>query len=581
MKKITNLLLCMLMSSVLMAQYSTPGNGKSYSLNDLVGLSGGVVSDAFLINANLTISYPDTLLIETDEQILMAEGVLIDVQGALICNPPHLLSFTTSAEDVFFEGIDINDENKEDNESHSYFRNTLIERSGGVAVKYSCNLKFEFCQFMNNNHANASGALSCYHAAPIVVYCHFSNNEYPAISSGANTSSAPKIMYSEFINNVTANVNRPQINLGAANDDLVYIFGNRIEGNSNLDKVGGISIATMAGGSIEAEIVGNEIVNNRYGVNVFGGNIDAIIRNNNIIDNNIETNPMQGGSGVSCYGDESNNALIIGNRISGNLWGVTVINNAMPTLGISDEDTGNNYIVGNGHGGAIYELYNNTSNNFMAQYNYWGGDAAVAEAGIYHQTDDVSLGMVEYLPLLAQAPNFDAELSYFALQAGELVFNGDIQEDNTIVFMLPPDIDISNIAFEFGISEGAVALFEGEELISGEAGLNLTEPMLLSSYFCLDVLPACGKGVHYLVDIQQGDALVDMVPKHFNIYPNPTQNIISWNIEADINIYDMSGSLIMNKNNCSSLNIAHLPAAVYMAQLQTQEGSYMQKMVKQ
>jgi len=59
-----------------------------------------------------------------------------------------------------------------------------------------------------------------------------------------------------------------------------------------------------------------------------------------------------------------------------------------------------NQIFGNGNSGQLYDLYNNTPNPIMAENNYWGTmDPDSVEMHIFHQPDDPTLGLVDYLPL--------------------------------------------------------------------------------------------------------------------------------------------------------------------------------------
>nr|NQU92045.1 hypothetical protein [Bacteroidota bacterium] len=91
------------------------------------------------------------------------------------------------------------------------------------------------------------------------------------------------------------------------------------------------------------------------------------------------------------------------NTITGNLWGITIQANAQPNLGdISGEPSnpGMNQIYDNGNGGEVYDLYNDTPDPIMAQNNWWGNmDPDIVEMHIYHQVDDPSLGLVDFMPL--------------------------------------------------------------------------------------------------------------------------------------------------------------------------------------
>lgn len=580
MKKIILFIGLGLMINSLMAQYSTPGTGKTYTLTDLVSLSGGVVTAGYHINANLTIAYPDTLLIEEDGEVLMAADVLIDVKGSMVCAPPNMIKFSTASPDIFFEGIDIDDAAQEDNEAGSSFKKVYVERSGGISLKNSKGMMIESCTFANNTHTNVSGAIACYHSSPVIAHCTFIDNDYPAISSGATAAASPKILYCLIQNNGTANSNRPQINLGAgAEGELIFIHGNHIVGGPH-DKVGGVSIATMAGGNIEAIITNNIIKDNRYGINVFGNNVEAQIKNNSIVDNNTETNPMNGGSGITCYGNESNHALITHNKINGNLWGVTVVNSAMPYLSTPDEG-GFNHIQNNGNNGTVYELYNNTANNLMAQQNYWGGDEAVAEAGIVHQTDNAELGLVNYIPVLSEVPSAEALLSSCTLLVNGLEISGYISEDEkTVVFSVPQGTDLNNVILRFSISDGAKAFFEGDELISEVSNLSLDASVSMLSKSMLDILPECGVGNNYELLIEYYDGLNEWQGQKITLYPNPTQGLLNISAEADITLYDVRGQKLLSQTACQQIDISQLPTGVYIAKIYYQGQCFVHKLVK-
>ena len=110
---------------------------------------------------------------------------------------------------------------------------------------------------------------------------------------------------------------------------------------------------------------------------------------------------MNGGSGISIYGMDGNNkAVLRGNIITGNLWGITAINAFDIDLGTED-DWGNNQIHDNGNGGIIYDLYNNSTCDIMAVGNDWGtSNSQVIEEHIVHQNDDPSLGLVTFVPFI-------------------------------------------------------------------------------------------------------------------------------------------------------------------------------------
>jgi hypothetical protein len=212
---------------------------------------------------------------------------------------------------------------------------------------------------------------------------------------------------------VTSNANQPQINLGPGSNDTIRIVGCTIEGGNNM--VGGIAIADlMANGATKVLIQNNYIANGSFGYDQEGIHISSIIEGNQIVNNSHTDNPMVNGSGINLYGvDENNNAIIRNNIITGNLWGVTVFYAGDANLGTED-DWGHNQIHDNGNGGVIYDLYNNSTNTVMAVGNYWGTtNEQEIEDHIFHQLDDPSLGLVNYIPFSTDDAIEEAENTAF------------------------------------------------------------------------------------------------------------------------------------------------------------------------
>ena len=70
------------------AQWISPGDGTTYTLPDLVNVTDGVVingPDGFIINADLTISANDVLLINNQASRIDAASVLITINGSMVC----------------------------------------------------------------------------------------------------------------------------------------------------------------------------------------------------------------------------------------------------------------------------------------------------------------------------------------------------------------------------------------------------------------------------------------------------------------------------------------------------------------
>ncbi len=423
----------------LSAQYTTPGNNLSLSLDDLVSHSAGTVThdgDTYFIHNTLTIAATDTLKITTPETVRTAANIRIEVAGTVLSDPASgkvlfsAMDTTSAAQN--FRGFRFEDSNG------NVFRNTDVTHGGGLQL-ISSEALFEYCTFRKNGSSNVSAAITYSSCDPIIRYCYFIENERSAIGSGANVLGSPQIMHSTFLHNTTDNSNRPQINLGPGGADTLYIVGNYIEGIN--DNAGGIGISNLVGaGSTKAAIRNNYIVNNRYGYAQIGSNISSVITDNVLKDNNIQNQPMLGGSGLNFQAAGSGNtAKIRRNLISGNLWGITVIDQAQPDMG-SGFDTGKNVFFDNGNSGQVYALYNNTALTLNAMGNYWGtNDVAQAEEYIFHQPDDPSLGLVLYEPIMQLHPVIEgfAFLAEDNPALDEDVYGTINHADNSIELILP------------------------------------------------------------------------------------------------------------------------------------------------
>ena len=390
---------CLFMITV-QAQYITPGTGINWNLGDLVENSGGVITleinGQYSINNNLTLSNADTLTIVTPEEINVLDEVLIIIKGVLLIDPPEPGIVFFKAMNNYSTGFRF-----EDNDGSSLSR-TYFRKAGGIDL-VNADIQFFNCDFTEFNQENSTGTIDLFQSSPLISACSFSDNFGPAVMSGANGSSSPQIFNCEIISNVMSNANMPQINLGTSGADSIRIVGCEIIGNPANIMAGGIAITTLAGGSIKARIEGNIIKNNRYGITAYGYNIGSVIGNNEIRDNNTQNLPMQGGSGINYWGNASNQSIVTGNIISGNLWGVTIQSAAQPNLGQLEGEIynpGMNQFYNNGNSGQLYDLYNNTPNAIMAENNYWGTmDPDSVEMRIFHQPDDPTLGWVDYQPL--------------------------------------------------------------------------------------------------------------------------------------------------------------------------------------
>jgi len=378
------------------AQYVSPGNNSSLTLDDLVANSNGVVTYSngiYFFNDIVSISATDTLSILSDGNLRIHENILWTIEGVLIIDPPSSFQIQQVDGDANFQGI------RFDQSSASFIHNLSIAGCGGIKLVDS-DMNFTACQLMSFGQEYTTAAIDLFNSSPQIRDCTFDHNAGPAVASAANGSSSPQIMNNTINANVTVNSNTPQINLGTS-DGLIPILidGNIVDGQ--YDMAGGIAVATLAGGNATAVISNNQIRNNRYGVAIIGSNIDATITGNIILDNNIQGDPMQGGSGLNFYGGATNTSIVSHNIIRGNLWGITIQLNAQPNFGdTSNESPGHNEIYDNINNFQVYDLYNNTPDDIMALNNFWGTtDLVEAESFIYHQVDDASLGTVFFDPM--------------------------------------------------------------------------------------------------------------------------------------------------------------------------------------
>ncbi len=378
------------------AQYSTPGNYGSYTLDDLVAISGGVVvfnDNSFWFTEDVTISQTDTLYIADDGILSIYEDVLWTIKGVLLMTPPDEFLVNKTSEGGYFRGIRFEDS------PVSRLYNMVSIGGGGIKLVNS-DMEFHNCSITYYDQGYCSAAIDLFQSDPLIYDCFFEYNDGAAIASAANGASSPRIIKNHIWYNDDSNQNVPQINLGTSNGtDPIVIDSNSI--SSFQEMSGGITVSTLAGGNLLAFIRGNIIERNRYGIAVIGDNIHSVISGNIILDNFNQGEPMQGGSGINFYGGESNTSMVSHNIIKGNLWGITIVLNAKPNMGDgSSESPGYNRILHNINSFQDYNLYNNTSGEIMALNNFWGTeDVAEAEETIYHVVDDPSLGEVFFDPM--------------------------------------------------------------------------------------------------------------------------------------------------------------------------------------
>lgn len=439
-----------------LGQYTSPASYKVLTLDSLVALSSGVVvqnNGIYQINQDITINYLDTLLIKEPATILVATGKKILINGVIISAPLNgrvvFSAIDTSSTSSYFKGFKIS------NSSASVFKNTTIMYGGGIHVLDS-DMLFDSCLIRNNGYSNVNAAITYVNCNPIIRNCIFKDNKRAAIGSGSNVTGSPQIFNNIFIHNTADISNRPQLNLGQGGEDTIRIVGNYIEGY--WPRSGGIIVTTYFGGSAKVLLKDNEIRNNRYGYSQTGGNISSLIINNLIVANDLETNIMQGGAGLdfSATTASGNMAVVRGNTIYDNLWGITVQGVANADLG-TEESPGHNLIYNNGNGGELFNVYMTSVNNVNAINNFWGSESELEiEDMVYHGIDEPGFGMVDFTPFWTISPEIDA---FFFPESLNEQFDDDIRGvidpvSHTISVTVPFGTDLTNLVPVVCIQEG-------------------------------------------------------------------------------------------------------------------------------
>ena len=399
MKRFLSILLLIIgLTSSLKAQWTSPGNGTTFTFADLVNITDGVVTtgeNGFVVNADLTISTGDVLEIDNQTSRVDFATVLVTINGSMVC--------TNTSTRTKFYGLN------ETNHFSMRFENAVacnlkkMYFSDGAGIKViESDVTFDDVKFVYFTKDYSSAVIDIMNCNPTIKDCYFMLNQGAAISSPANGQASPQILNCDFDTNVTDEVNTPQINLGPGGNDTIRIIGNEIYTIMASWYVGGISVADLMGiGDTKVLLKDNIVKDGRYGYNQQGMTISSVIEGNQFLNNNHEDDPMKGGSGISIYGSSTNNkAVIRNNEITGNLWGITAIYYHDIDLGTED-DWGNNVIHGNGNDGKIYDLYNNSTCDIMAVGNNWGtSNENEVEDHIFHQFDNPSYGLVTFIPYI-------------------------------------------------------------------------------------------------------------------------------------------------------------------------------------
>ena len=537
------------------AEWSTPGTGYTYTMENLVTVSQGSVQylgdGTYLIADTVSISANDILLIGEDvQQIIFDDEMGLVIKGGITCGSLDRETIFTGYEDHDYGYFNLR---LEDCTSACTFVGVGFMRGCGFKV-INAEVTFDGCAFMEFNTKTANAAIDLMQCNPVITNCLFMENEGAAISSAANAFGSPQIINNNIICNVTVNENYPQINLGAGSDtDSIRIVGNYIEGGG-FSMSGGISISDVYGTTNTKVLLKDNLVcNNRYGYNQQGYSISSLIVNNQFVDNNVEVNPMNGGSGISIYGMNTNNqAILRGNIISGNLWGITAIYYNAIDMGTAD-DPGCNILFDNHNDGygedAEYALYVNSFSDITAIGNYWGAnDEDYAESVIYHRPDlGETYGLVTYSPIQTIDPDV---LSFSVLKEdNEFLphdYEGVIDHYNHTI-----DIDIPAeylqepylLCVRFEIPNGTVCGLESGEVI------DLTEPI------SMPINTPHGDFAEWIITLNVITSVNDQAQVEVQVYGTASEIVIEMPFEqAKLNVYNTSGQRVFSSKIATEQN---------------------------
>lgn len=409
MKKLISSLLLTVLCTAVYAQFTTAGDGKTYNIQTLAGIGEtGIVAfelaegepPTYQLSQNITIANGDKFVMDDGIDLLFEKNVTLTIEGEADFNLTNGSSFDSATD--YGEPL-----------------NAAVRIAGTTTTQFNkCTFYEVGLQLMSEGATNmnrcsfychdGSSAAALYFisagAASTIENCYFEWCAKAAIGGAANASQPLTIKNCTFEMNSAANNNVPQINITAAKP--LTIEGCAINGNPVNNMVGGIGISNFMSYDADITISNCEIRNNRYGIGLVGPAANIRIKDCTLTDNRYETNPMNGGSGISLYDPYmQTKAVISGNHIEGSLWGVTIIGCQDVNLGCLNEgenyNPGGNVFKNNGNNGELYDLYNNSTLTVYAQNNTWNVSEQTEEqieSVIFHKHDNASLGEVIFMP---------------------------------------------------------------------------------------------------------------------------------------------------------------------------------------
>jgi len=412
------------------AQFTTKGDGTTYDIESLAAIAeAGIVGHNephggqpyYELHQSITIAAGDKFVMDDGVTLTFAPGTSLTVAGE---GDFHLSEGSTLKAPEGQASVSIESTTRTPFD-HCHFEGVGLEVRGEGGV--------EVCRSSFIGHDGSSAAALYFinaGAASLISDCSFDACAKAAIGSAANAPQPMTIRNCVLTRNSTANKNIPQINLTAASP--LVISGCTITGTPENNMVGGIGISNFMSYDADVTISGCTVTDNRYGIGIVGPAAKIVMQDNRLVNNRYETNPMNGGSGISLYDPyRQTNAVITRNHIEGSLWGVTVIGCKSVNLGCLDKidnyNPGGNVFKDNGNGGVLYDLYNNSDLTIYAQNNIWNVSEQTEEqieTVVFHQHDDAKLGRVIFMPAAANTSIGDCVESTPAANAPVYNLNG-------------------------------------------------------------------------------------------------------------------------------------------------------------
>lgn len=443
--KRTLFFILILLSIALKSQFTSPGLGTKYSMNELSNLypaSIEKISDTeYNIKENFTIAQNDSLVINVNNILIKVNpNVLIKIAGYFETNS-SASEFTSTTPSLPYQGLLFEESSK------VKLLNSRFSYGGGIKSK-TAKINVDHCEFYKNSSGISTVAAleiefnedSNISYSPIIQNSKFIENKNAAFVNSINNG----VCFAQFLNNhvkkngkntkAQIEIKFYSLRIPNVTTDTIRIKNNQITGDRNI-LAGGFY---MLYGLLPFVIANNTISDNTFGADIqlngsLGYNNTHIdyIYNNNVFDNNVvDNNLVLAGAGFSFAGGgaftvgSGHNIVIYKNIIRNNVKGIVTREYAKLDLG-SDRprSIGRNI------------FYNNkTLNETIALFITYRGLLPIAKFNCWREgevsNDQMVLDVIktDYYPLV-DSYKLERTIPY---DCGEIVLNtNDINKKST------------------------------------------------------------------------------------------------------------------------------------------------------